>query len=442
MKGIRSYIPSPVYTVAKNHVATEQFTDIVTERGCVYLSGCSVEGTSLYHAYRDFKASTFKDEETAAFFRTLLSIIDSSVQYREVTGTYPILLLNTVYISDSLSSITFLPHRLIDYLNTFCDDDMRQVIYYPAMKHQRTKDSEEKRDKNSQTVNLTGEYQFSSTLSKLIYLFLTKNKREHALKNGQSIYNSRVYFISTEMSGVPHGIADTVWNIMHGKKIQLAELRNAIEAGLKSKTDPDRLYHVPFCRRRSIISFKAGMSSFFSRRWKLLLIVLILIGIGIYLISDAMLSSMRDDYTAGLEPEQVVELYYNAINTLDLNYLDAVYYKRSGKKVKDELSTVYVMLKMESAFGKTLVHPEYIEDMEFDPQVHTVFGIRDLDIEKIQNGTEPIFRARYKRVVSSGEKLHETVIEETIQLQFIDDHWYITNSERSILSEGSRLRDK
>jgi len=436
MKGIRSYIPSPVYTVTKDQLATEQFTDILTEGGCVYLSGCSVEGTSLYHMYCDFKAATFKDDETKTFFRTLLSIIDSSMQYREVTGSYPMLLLNTVYISDSLLSITFLSHRLIDYLNTFYDDDMRQVLYYPAVIHQKTKDSEEKSEKIVHTVNRTWEHQFTSILARLIYLFLTKNKREHAFEKGQSIYNSSIYYISTEMSGVPHGIADTVWHIMYGKKIQLAELRNAIETGLKSTTDPDRLDYVPFCRRRGIISFKAGMASFFNRRWKLLLIVLILIGIGIYLISDAMLTSRREDYTAGLEPKQVVELYYNAIDTLDLYYLDAVYYKRSGKKVKDELSTVYVMLKMESAFGKTLVQPEDIEGMEFDPQVHTVFGIRDLDVEKIQSGTEPIFRARYKRVVSSGEKLHETVMEETIQLQFIDDHWYITKSERSVLSEG------
>jgi|GEM_PF-2677689 len=441
IKGLRPQIPATVLIVSDEETRSHSFYDIVHEQGCMYLAGASVKGASLYDIYSDFKAASFKNSETQTFLRTVVALIDLSMKYRDVSGWFPKLLLNSIYITDNHSTITYLPYSLIDYLNTFYEDDMRQVLYYPAMIHRTASIKKEKSSRVENEGLLTDELLFSRILARLIYLFLTKNRRMNASGIEQSVYNSRVYYLKTEMNDMPNGLADTLWNIMHGKEMQLAFLRGALVSSMVDETDTERIDKIPFSRRRGIISCKAGISAFFSRRWKLLLIVLILLGIVFYLLSDVMMSRRREDYTAGLAPRQVVELYFSAINTLDLYYLDAIYYKRSGKRVKDELSTVYVMLKMESAFGKTLVHPDEIANTEYDPQVHTVFGIRDLELDQIENDAEPVFRARYTRVISSEESLHETVMEETIQLQFIDDHWYITKSERSIRSEGSHMRE-
>jgi hypothetical protein len=368
-------------------------------------------------------------------------LIDYATKYRAAAGGFPRFLLNSIYITEDHSTITFMPYSLIDYLNTFYEDDMRQILYYPAMTNRTALIRGENNSGAEHADTLAHDHMFSRMIARLIYLFLTKSRRMTASGIEQSIYDSSVYYLKTEMSDIPRSLADTVWNIMHGRPMQPAVLKNAIVPSLEEAADTNRIEKIPFSRKRGVISFKEGISTFISRRWKLALIVLILMGIAFYLLSDAVLSRRQDDYTAGLAPRQVVELYFTAINTLDLNYLDAIYYKRSGKRVKDELSTVYVMLKMENAFGKRFVHPDEVTETEFDPQIHTVFGLRDLELEQIQNDDEPVFRARYTRVVSSGDRLHETMMEETIQLQFIDDHWYITKSERSISSEDSRVRE-
>jgi hypothetical protein len=189
---------------------------------------------------------------------------------------------------------------------------------------------------------------------------------------------------------------------------------------------------VPLLKRPTVIRFRSGLLSFASRRWKLLALVVILIGVGAYLLSDILSSRNRADYTAGLSPRQVVELYYRAVHDLDLEIIDAVFYRRSGRRIRDELSTVYVMLRMETAFGKVLVQPEDIEVQGYQPERHSVFGIADLDLQQTRNGVGPVFHARYRRIISSGEELRVYHMEETIYLEYIDNRWYITESSRTV----------
>lgn len=442
INGLKSHIPASIHVVSGNQVSPDSFTDIVTEKGCIYLGGAAVSGLSLYDVYRDYRAASFKNSETEKFLRTVVALIDASIKYRDVSGGFPILFLNSVYVTEDHSKITYLPFSLIDYLNTFYEDDTRQVLYYPAMINQTSGEKSEKYSTGrGKMEKLVDEHLFSRILARLMYLFFTRNRRLDGTGMEQSVYDSRVYYLKTEIEDIPKALADTLWDIMRGKQIQLALLRRTIASCSTRKTEPERAEKIPFSRRRNVVSFRAGMAGFFTRRWKMLLVILILLGVALYLLSDIMSSRRREDYTADLSPREVVELYFTAINSLDLNVLDAIYYKRKGKQVKNELSTVFVMLKMESAFGKALVHPDELTEGEFDPQLHTVFGIRDLELGLIQDDDVPVFRARYVRVINSGESLHETVIEETIQLQYIDDHWYITESERSILSEGSRMRE-
>jgi hypothetical protein len=442
MKGLRTYIPSPVLAIQGEKVHTARFTDIQTERGCVYLSGVTVPGQSLYQMYVDFKAESFRSVETLSFLGMAMSLLDASLTFSQSSGSFPLLLMNSIFIADDGRLITFLPYELMDYLNTFLDDEKRQVLYYPIMVNRNSTLRENRKNSDERWGLATNEDEFTQNLARLMYLFFTKYSRSLEAGKEQSVYNDRVYYLGTEMRGVPREVADTLWNQMHGKPVNVEDMRAVLAAGVKQQTPRAPVEKIPIVRRRRVISMKAGITDFFSRRWKLLLIILILLGVALYLLSDALLSRTRQDFTAGLTPMQVVELYYESVNNLDLNYLDAIYYKRSGKKVKDELSTVYVMLKMETAFGKIIVHPDEIAGSIFDHQLHSVFGIRDLELTRMRNGEDPVYRATYTRVVSSGETLHETVMEETIQLQFIDDHWYITKSERSILSEAQDTRQK
>jgi hypothetical protein len=441
MKGLRLHIPSPLYVISNHTIKKEWFSDMYNERGCFYLSGAEVEGQSLYSLYCAFNSDSFKDKGAASFLRYTVSLIDTAMIFNSTHETFPPLLLNSIYISDNGRTFTYLPSPLIDYLNTFLDDDMRKISYYPIAHGGAIQNPLESGMRIAPSVNTIDQFHFSHMLARLIYLFFTKNTRITDAGTEQNVYSNRLYYVKTEMRDVPDRLADMLWNILHGKQIHPAQLKRVLIESLNAESDHGTSDRVPLSRRRSVISFKAGFTAFLGRRWKLLLIALVLVGIAFYLLSDAVLSQKRIDPTAGLDPIQVVELYFEAVNTLDLNYLDAIYYKRSGKRVKDELSTVYVMLKMESAFGKARFHPDDIEIGGFDPERDSVYGISDLELEQLENDATPIYKASYKRIISSGEMLYETAMEETIQLQFIDDHWYITESERVILSEGPYMRD-
>jgi hypothetical protein len=95
------------------------------------------------------------------------------------------------------------------------------------------------------------------------------------------------------------------------------------------------------------------------------------------------------------------------------------------------------MLRMEEAFGRRLVAPEDIGNAGYNPQLHSVFGIKDLELRMIRDQKKPVFEASYVRIISSGEKLHESRMNETIYLEYIEDRWYITGSER--ITEGPVL---
>jgi hypothetical protein len=140
----------------------------------------------------------------------------------------------------------------------------------------------------------------------------------------------------------------------------------------------------------------------------------------------------KTELPPGLTPRQVVDLYYKAVDELDLDLIDSLFYKHAGKKIKDELSTLYVMLRMEQAFGQKLVTPDENINSNSVPQRSKVYGIRNLHIESRGTSENPVFFATYTRVLSTEGKLYKSSIEETIYLQYINDRWYITKSERKV----------
>ena len=442
LTGLKTRIPATIHVVSRDQVILKSFNDIVTESGCIYFRGASIKGQSLYDLYVNYGATAFENNETKRFLQSVIALIDTSMKYSNLSGGYPVLLLNSIYVTDDASTVTYLSYSLMDYLNTFYDDDTRQVIYYPAMmnrssgmksrKHIEGRNLEEK---------LVEEHTYNQFLARLMYLFFTKFRRTAEEHNGKSGFDGRIYYLKTEMNDIPRSLADTIWDTMRGKQLSLDSLREAIVSASSEKPLQGRTEKIPFGRKRNVLTFRIGIAGFLSRRWKLVVIALIIFGVALYLFSDALKSRKREDYTAGLQPRQVVELYYEAINNLDLDVVEAIYYRRAGKTVRDELSTVYVMLKMEGAFGKRFLHPDELAEDEFQPHMHTVFGIRDLELELVQDGSQPLFRAEYLRVISSGEKLHTTEIVEMIQLQYIDNHWYITKSDRTIESRNSPMQE-
>jgi hypothetical protein len=433
---LRKKLPAEVITLRGKSVSRYSFSEVFTRNRCVYIGGHRVSGRSLDHIYENCRIERFKTEETRALIRFFIKLIDAAKQYRDLTGAYPTLLMNSIYAAEDGSEITFLPYELIDYLNTFHNETLRRTLYLPihlggwARKARRGKAVAG--GKTGGTSSLAAENEFVRTLGWLLYLCLTRRKQESALEKTPGSRGAMALYLGSLIKDAPAMLSDTLWSVQHGGDLSVDRLRDVLIASLQQDTSGDRAAPVPLLKRPTVIRLEAGLFSFASRRWKLLALVVILIGVGAYLLSDALSSRNRVDYTAGLSPRQVVELYYRGVHELDLEIIDAVFYRRAGKRIRDELSTVYVMLRMETAFGKVLVQPEDIDVQGYQPERHSVFGVVDLDVQQTRNGARPVFHARYRRIISSGEELRAYHMEETIYLEYIDNRWYITESDRTV----------
>jgi len=439
--GLKQHLPAHFLTVQANRTVPHSLTDVVTENRCIYLKGHRVRGRPLYQICRDLSIDRFNCDDTRALLRYAMVLMDASERYNEHTGGYPPLLLNSIHISDNASEVTFLPYSLVDFLNTFHSDTLRKDLYLPlrggTRKYHRRQVKKIEADRAARDAALTGEYEFTRSLVRLLYFCLTNHGKKNGEENARDKYGDTDLYLRTVMEDAPVAFADILWDVMHGQVATLNRLREIISSILRKSTQTVQPLKIPFMKRKGVIHFKRALSAFFIRGWKYIAIVLIICGVGGYLLSDVLKSRIREDYTAGLSPRQVVELYYQAINDLNLDVIDAVFYKRSGKKIKDELSTVFVMLKMEEAFGKIRIHPEDTDVEEFKPGLHTVFGIKDLDVQMVQDEPDPVFQTRYLRVISSGEELYAYSVDETIHLKYIAGRWYITESERIIEGPAS-----
>jgi hypothetical protein len=397
------------------------------------LKGPVISGISLYDIYKDYTPVCFSSDETRRFLHLIIFLIESAEKYSIYTGSFPQILLNGIFIEEDGTKITLLPPSIIDYLNKYQSIEEQRLLYFSAggkkfpIKNRTKVDVGIEKDQS----------EFTLSLARLIYLFFTKPKMspdsEKASSHTHTDYGEKpVFYLRSCVDDIPKELADAIWALMHGKIIELQELVKIIQMSISDLQAGRVTRKIPVFKRRGVISIQHRLSVFLSRRWRYIPIVLILLGVVAYLLSDALRARNRIDYTLGLSADQVVELYYSSINNLDLDAIDSLFFKRSGKKIKDELSTVYVMMKMEQAFGKQLISPDAVLNTNMSLDYYSVYGIKDLAFEQISNGNDPVFIARYTRVISSSESINEYEIEETLYLKKIKDRWYITESIRSI----------
>jgi hypothetical protein len=433
ISNLKDLLSDEIHTITKDGVQTSTFRDTINQDGCLFLKGTEICGISLYDIYKDYTPVSFSSEETKRLLRLIVLFLEIAEKYRLYTGRYPRILLNGIFIEENRKKVTILPPSIIDYLNKYKSTEEQRLIYFsadakkfPIKTHNRV-DAEFEKDQS----------EFTFSLARLLYLFFTKPvlSRDSEKKDSQihvDYGELPIFYLRSYIDDIPKELADAIWALMHGRIIKLLELVKIIQISIDDIQAGQPTGRIPFLKRRGIISFQHRLSVFLSNRWRYIPIVLILLAVVAYLLSDALRVSKRIEYTLGLSANQVVELYYSSINNLDLDAIDALFFKRSGKKIKDELSTVYVMTKMEQAFGKQLIAPDAVPNTNISLDHYLVYGIKDLVFEQISNGNDPVFIAHYMRVISSVERINEYKIEETLYLKKIKDRWYITESVRSI----------
>jgi len=411
--GLKNLLSERIYTVTQSSVKESSFSEVVNREGCIFLKDFEVHGASLFDLYKSFTSSNFFSEDTKHFLVVLHQIIKASELISSNTGSYPSLLLNSVFIDEEGGNIVFLPHKLIEFLNKYRDVEEQLILFYPL--------------ERPSGVSPSHQHDLTLSLARILYLFFSKNQKSK---------DSVILDISNFMNNTPRVLCDAIWKILYGKKFGLETFNKLIYSMIRKEKGNVR-EKIPLARKRKVALFKYSLKQFFIKKRTLLIIIVVLVTVLSYLFMDYFSHRKKIDYTIGLEPRQVVELYFQAVDTLDMDMLDSVFYKRTGREIKDEVSRIYVMSRLEQTVGTRIVKPEELEEEDLrnlssQDQKIKIYGIEDVEIQELSSGVNPIFHTKYKKYISAGEELSIYSLEETIYLKEYNDHWYIIRIERKI----------
>jgi hypothetical protein len=408
LTGVKEFLGLPVFTVRGGTVERHAFDGAITVDGCLCLTGAVVEGVSLIDACAP--------PGLRSLFR---SFVESAVVLRNRTGSLPRLFLNGIYADVEAGAFTYLPQSLAEFLSAYLSEEKRKSVFFVA--GGREKGVSARRPVSAPPVErFPGENVFGESCARLIYLLYT---------GGGEGRDSPVYFLADRVPGFPSPLADLVWNAMHRKPLGLESLLQTLElppfeSAAISTAKPSG--KVPLHKRKGYLNLKHALGFFFSSRLKLIILIVLLGGVLAYVLFDIAGKKGARDHLPELAPRGVVELYYSAMDRLDLDVVQSLLYRRAGREVVNEMSTLYVMSRLGQVYGR-----QYGDAETGGPP--SILSVQVLEIEQISDGVAPVFHARYKKTINTGEKKTEYLIDETLSIGRIRDRWYIVDAESRIV---------
>ncbi|HEB30342.1 MAG TPA: hypothetical protein ENI15_05630 [Spirochaetes bacterium] len=417
ISGLKTHLDEKIYTVTGPELSISTFNDVVNRDGGLYLSGPEIKGSSLYELYQDFQANTFLSGSVTKYFHIFRELIKAEEVLLSKTGLYHPLILNSILYNTENNTFIFLPIKLIDFLNKYRDPDLQSILYFCF---------EHKPD-----MLTSDESVFSESLARLVYMHFIKMRKD---KKG-SLRPEPVFYLSDLIDDVPCFFSDVLWEVMRGKNTGLNRIVKLIDETLGGKYSEGQsgfpVWKKIF-RNSSLIIFFSSLSELFERRKKLIILAIILTGIAAYMFRGYLSENRKIDYTAGLNAGQVVELYYKAVNDLDLEIVDYVFYKRAGRKIKNELGSLYVILKMRQIYGQGPAVAEELNSGNDESQSEKTYYLKDFEISESGDNETSIFFVKYTKVLNTGEEITVYSIKETLYLKEYLDHWYIIEINRII----------
>ncbi len=156
--------------------------------------------------------------------------------------------------------------------------------------------------------------------------------------------------------------------------------------------------------------------------------------------------ALEPPVTAGMSPDEVVQLYYDSINNLDTETLDDCTSSKTGEKDSKEVTGIYVISKVRTGYeGKSgLVQAkDWLasgkKTLEAD---ESIYGLTDILVKKI---SENMFRVTYTKWYTEREETPVTEnkpgvprsihITDTIHLTKNKNVWIIDKIDRSTESD-------
>lgn len=137
---------------------------------------------------------------------------------------------------------------------------------------------------------------------------------------------------------------------------------------------------------------------FFSRNWRRLIGWGAGAAIALSILVPILSRALAPPVTRGLEPAEVVELFYESINAMDTEPMEDAADGDAGRALINE--TLHMFLESRMALAnrggsRVVTAPEWDELGRIEQPPFRVYGITDLEIHAEQGQPQPIFRAHY-----------------------------------------------
>ena len=411
MTKLRASIDNPIITIRGNELKETFFKDVFNEGGCILLSGAEISGESLLSYIKKIGSSNLSSDSISHFFSLVINLIDAITVYIKNRKSYPSLLLSSIYYDEKENKFTILPGDMAKILGSYLPHEIQTLNGFciPDILKQ----------------DIGSEEELAKSVIYLIYLFFLK-------ASDSKIQRSIIYDIRTLVKGIPASIADMVWEVLKGKEtITLQKIKEILELNVPFELKETQ--KVPILRRKGFINFIYRFSYTIIYKWKLILIIAVVAGIFLYTLSDLIYKSRLSDITKGKKPEEVVEMYIKSINELDVETLNSLLYKRAGRDIIKEISSIYVVKRMTEIYGLRWQNPTEVNLNEL-PEDVKVYGVENVKIKKVSDNESPVFLLSYTKVFSEKGDLDIYNYQEELKLKKIKDRWFIYNISRKIIN--------
>jgi len=140
---------------------------------------------------------------------------------------------------------------------------------------------------------------------------------------------------------------------------------------------------------------------FWQRNWKAAALILGAVIIVSIFLSSILSNVLAPRKTKGFSPEQVVEAFYLAMNSLDHMLMQDCVIDKAGKAEIREVTQLYVLSRVSQGYeGRSNILPADEWQSQGRPELtppQSIFGVTDLHLLQETEGALPVFTATYKK---------------------------------------------
>jgi len=409
---LKTSIDKPVIVIKNNRLKEEFFKDVYNKNGCVFLSGPKILGDSLLAYINNVDSTKLNEEEIRNFISFVIEIIDALSIYIQNKKSYPMLFLSSIFYDKETKTFTILPDKLSKILSGYMPHNEQNINSFCIV--------------NLLKDSIENENELAKSIIYFIYLYFLK-------ASNKKIQRSIIYDIRTFIKGIPDDIAKKIWRVLKGKEnINLFDIKELLK-NYKS-LELSKSQHIPILRNESFINFIHKLSYMLLYKWKLILVIAVIAGIFLYTLADLIYKNRLSDITKDKTDYEVVELYIKSLKELDIEALDSLLYKRAGKDIIKEVSSIFVVKKMTEIYGLEWLNPTE-SNLKNLSENEKVYGIKDVKINEISNHTEPEFLVSYTKIFGEKGSVGIYLYQEKIKLKKVKNRWFIFKISRKLINQ-------